>query len=136
MSIVSGIVSSCTVDDSTGTPQDISSDTFSATIALPRNQQDITTIDKTAMARLGLLYDCTVTLTGGTDFATGKSHDVFKADPASNATRTVTIVLAGSSATLAGEFNRSDYGPARAQDGSLTWTATLVLADGNPAAWT
>lgn len=134
MSIVSGIVSSCTVDDSTGTPQDISSDVFSVTISTPRNQQDITALGNTAMARLGLLYDATVTINGASDFGVGKVHAVFKADP--SGTRTVVVVLANSAATFTAEMNLQDYGPARAQDGALTWTATLVLAGGTPGAWT
>jgi hypothetical protein len=134
MGIVSGLVSSCTIDDASGTPQDVSSDVFSATIVTPRAQWDTSSIDVTGTKRQGLRTDATVTLNGGTDFGVGKIHAVMKADPAG--TRTVTIVLANSAATFTAEMNRQDYGPALAQGGELTWTATLVNADGNTAAWT
>lgn len=136
MAKVSGIVSSLSVDDASGTPRTISDDTTSVTIATPRNQQDVTGLDKTAIERLGLLYDATITVSGVADFAVNKAHDVFKADPAGSATRTVVIGLANAAATLTLEANLSDFGYTRAQDGSLVYTATLVNANGVPAAWT
>lgn len=136
MAKVTGIVSSLSVDDASGTPRTISDDSTQVTIATPRNQQDVTGLDKTAIERLGLLYDATITVTGVADFATNKEHDVFKADPAGSATRTVAIGLSNSAATLTLECNLQDYGYTRAQDGSLVFTATLVNADGNPAVWT
>lgn len=135
MAKVSGIVSSLAVDDAAGTPQTISDDTTQLTISTPQNQQDTTGLDKTAIERLGLLMDATYTITGVADFAAGKEHDVFKANPAANAFRTVTAVLANSAATLSAECNLQDYGYTRGQDGSLIFTATLVNADGNPAQW-
>ena len=135
MAKVTGIVSSLAVDDASGTPQTISNDTTQVTIAIPRGQQDVTGLDKTAIERLGLLYDCTISVTGVADFASNKEHDVFKADPAGSATRTVTIGLANSAATLAIEANLQDYGFSRNQNGELTYTATLVNADGNEPAW-
>jgi hypothetical protein len=136
MAKVTGIVSSLSVDDSTGTPQTISDDTTQVTISIPRGQQDVTGLDKVAVERLGLLYDCTVTVTGVADFSATKEHAVFKADPASNATRTVAIGLSNSAATLTLEANLSDYTFTRAQDGSLTYTATLVNANGLQPVWT
>lgn len=136
MSKVTGIVSSLSVDDASGTPRTISDDTTQVTIAIPRGQQDVTGLDKAALERLGLLYDCTITVTGVADFATNKEHDVFKADPAASATRTVAVGLANSAATLTIEANLQDYGFSRNQNGELTFTATLVNADGNEPAWT
>ena len=136
MSKVTGIVSSLSVDDSAGTPQVISTDATQVTIAVPRGQQDVTGLDKVAVERLGLLYDCTITVTGVADFTAGKEHAVFKADPAANATRTVAIGLSNAGATLTLKANLSDYTFTRAQDGSLTYTATLVNADGVKPVWT
>jgi hypothetical protein len=134
MSKVSGIVSSLSVDDSTGTPQTISDDTTQVTISIPRGQQDVTGLDKVAVERLGLLYDCTITVTGVADFGANKEHAVFKADP--TGTRTVAVGLANAAATLTAECNLSDYTFTRAQDGSLTYTATLVNANGAQPVWT
>lgn len=133
MSKVTGIVSSLSVDDASGTPQTISDDTTQVTIAIPRGQQDVTGLDKSAIERLGLLIDCTVSVTGVADFASDKEHDVFKADP--SGTRTVVVGLSNSAATLTFEANLQDYGFSRAQDGSLTYTATLVNADGSAPVW-
>jgi len=134
MSVVSGLVSSCTITDAAGVAQDVSADVFSATISTPRNQQDTSSIDVVGTKRLGLRTDATVTLNGAGDFGTGMIHDVMKADPASGG-RSVSIVLSNSAATFTAVMNRSDYGPAVAQDGALTWTATLVNEDGNTAGW-
>jgi len=133
---VTGIVSSLSVDDSTGSPQVISDDTTSVTIAIPRGQQDVTGLDKVAIERLGLLYDCTITVTGVADFAANKEHAVFKADPAASGTRTVAIGLANAAATLTLEANLQDYTFNRTQAGELTYTATLVNANGVAAVWT
>lgn len=135
MSKVTGIVSALSVDDSSGTPQTISEDATQVTIATPQGQQDTTGLDKTAIERLGLLKDYTLTVTGVADFATNKEHDVFKANPASNATRTVVVTLANSAATLTAEMNLQDYGFSRNQNGELTYTATLVNADGAAPVW-
>lgn len=134
MAKVSGIPSSCTVDDAAGSPQDISADVTNVTIATPRNQQDVTGLDKSAIERLGLLSDATFTISGVADFASNMAHDVWKADP--TGTRTVAIGLASGAATLSIEANKSDFSYTRAQDGSLVWSATCVLADGTVPTWT
>jgi hypothetical protein len=131
---VSGIPSSLTVDDASGTPRDISSDVTNFSISTPQNQQEITGLDKTSIERLGLLKDCTVQISFVADFASDMSHDVFKADPAGS--RTVAVGMADGAATLTFEANRStgpDYN--RGADGSLVGSATLVNADGNDPVW-
>lgn len=133
MAKVSGIVSALSVDDASGTPRTISDDTTQVTISTPTNMQDVTGLDKTAVERLGLLQDATITVTGVADFAANKEHDVFKASPAG--TRTTVITLANSAATLTLETRLSDFGYTRGQDGSLIFTATLLNSDGVPAVW-
>lgn len=133
MSKVTGIVSSLSVDDASGTPQTISDDATQVSIANSQGQQDVTGLDKSAIERLGLLIDCTISVTGVADFGSNKEHDVFKASP--SGTRTVAIGLANSAATLTLEANLQDYGFARNQNGELTYTATLVNADGNAPVW-
>jgi hypothetical protein len=133
MAKVTGIVSSLSVDDASGTPRTISTDATQVSIATPTNQQDVTGLDKSAIERLGLLKDATITVTGVADFATNMEHDVFKASPAG--TRTVAIGLANAAATLTLEANLQDYSFSRGQGGELTYTATLVNADGNAPVW-
>ena len=55
MAIKSGITTTLTVDNGAGTPVNISAYTTSVQVGLPTNLQDITTLDKAAVARLALL---------------------------------------------------------------------------------
>lgn len=119
------------VDDEAGVAQDLRSDTTNFNFSTPRNVQDITGIDKSAIERLHLLADFSITLNGVFDDATADSvHDVF-ADLAN--ARTVTIVVSGQ--TLANECLFTDYALTRAQDGSLTFSAPGVLSDGTVPNW-
>lgn len=95
--------------------------------------QDVTGIDKSAMERLLLLTDFSVTPNGVFNDATDFSHDVFKTVPSTSVARTVTITVSGQ--TLANEVLFTDYALTRAADGSLTWTAPGVLADGTVPTW-
>lgn len=135
MAKVSGIVSSLTVDDSAGNPQDISADVTQITLGTPTNLQDVTGLDKAAIERIFLLKDVTCNITGVADFATGMEHDVFKADPAGTGQRSVSVALANAAATLSFNALLGDYTFTRNQDGSLGFTATLPLADGTAPSW-
>jgi len=53
--------------------------------------------------------------------------------PSTSVNRTVTIVVSGD--TLPNECLFTDYALTRGQDGSLTWTAPGVLADGTVPTW-
>ncbi len=129
----SGMGYSVTVDDSGGTPRDISNDITNFTMNTPRGVQDVTGIDKSAMERLLLLADGQITLNGVFNDASNVSHDTFKTVPSSSVVRTVTTVHSGQ--TLAMEMLFSNYDLTRAADGSLTWTATGQLADGTAPTW-
>ena len=61
------------------------------------------------------------------------SHDVFKTVPSTSVARTTTATVSGD--TLAGEILYTDYSLTRGADGSLTWTAPGVLADGTVPTW-
>ena len=50
MAIKSGITTTLTVDNGAGTPVNISAYTTSVQVGLPTNLQDITTLDKAAVA--------------------------------------------------------------------------------------
>lgn len=134
MAKVSGITTSVAVDDSGGTPRTISNDITSLSMGTPRGVQDITGLDKSAMERLLLLADGTVTLTGVFNTATNMSHDVFKTVPSTSVQRTVTVTYPGA-VVLAMEMLFADYATTRAQSGELTWTVTGQLANGAVPTW-
>ena len=133
----SGITTTLNVDDSGGTPRNISNDVLSFGLNTPRGVQDITGLDKSAIERLLLLADGQVTLTMAFNpAATTGQHTVFRTMSSSSATRTVQFVINSTpSATLSMEMICSDYSVPRAQDGSIQPTATLQLADGTVPTW-
>jgi hypothetical protein len=121
------------VDDSAGSPQAIKNDITNLEISTPREEQDITGIDKSAKERLLLLADCSVELTGVFNDAAGSAHAVFKSVPSTSVARTTTMVVSGD--TLAPELLYTDYALTRAENGALTWKAPGVLADGTVPTW-
>lgn len=121
------------MDTSAGTPADIRNDITNLQFATPRAVQDVTGIDKSAFERLLLLVDFTVTLNGVFNDAATSSHTVFKTVPSTSVLRTVSIGVSGQ--TLATECLFTDYSLNRADDGSLTWSAPGVLADGTVPTW-
>lgn len=123
------------VDDSGGTQRDIRNDITNFQFATPRAVQDVTGVDKSAMERLLLLADFSITLNGVfNDQATTGAHIVFRSVPSTSVLRTVTLVITGN--TLANECLFTDYNITRAASGELTWTAPGVLADGTVPTWT
>lgn len=130
----SGIaMTTLSVDNSAGVAKDIRNDVTDWDLAIPRATQDVTGVDKSAMERLLLLADFTVSLKGVFNPATDKSHDVFKTVSSSSAQRTVTIAVGGVS--LPNECIFTDYSWKRGQDGSLVWEAPGSLADGTVPTW-
>ena len=123
------------VDDAAGTPRDIRNDITSFNFATPRGVQDVTGIDKSAMERLLLLADFSITLNGvANDTGTGAtSHAVLKTVPSTSVLRTVSLAI--STNTLACEVLFTDYALSRSQGGELTWTSPGVLADGTVPTW-
>jgi hypothetical protein len=121
------------VDDSTGTPRTISNDITNFSYATPRGVQDVTGVDKSAIERLLLLADMSVTFNGVFNPTSNMSHTVFRTVPSTSVARTTTLTIA--SQVLAGELLYSDYSMTRGQDGSLTWSAPGVLADGTVPTW-
>lgn len=120
-----------TVDDSAAAAQDISNDVTNFNFATPRGVQDVTGVDKSAMERLLLLADFSITLNGVFNDAANFSHAVFS--DLDNA-RTVTLAISGQ--TLANECLFTDYALTRNADGSLTWSSPGVLQDGTVPTWT
>lgn len=125
-----GFPFSIIVDDAAGVARTISNDVTNHSFATPRGIQDITGVDKSAMERLHLLADFSVTLNGVFDDALNLAHDVFSdlANP-----RTVALAISGQ--TLTNEALFSDYALTRGTDGSFTWSAPGVLSDGTVPVW-
>lgn len=123
----------CSVDDSGGTPQAIKNDVTNLQFATPRAVQDVTGIDKSAMERILNLADFSITLNIVFNPASNLSHDVFKTVPSTSVARTTTLVVA--SKTLANEVLYTDYPLTRANDGALTAAVPGVLSDGTVPTW-
>ena len=121
------------VDDSGGSVRAIKNDITNVQFATPRAVQDVTGIDKSAMERILLLADFSVTLNGVFNPTTNASHDVFKTVPSTSVARTVSMTVGGVS--LNNEVLFTDYPLTRAQSGELTWSVPGVLADGTVPTW-
>lgn len=121
------------VDDSAGAIKAIKNDVTNFEFATPREEQDVTGVDKSARERLLLLADFSIGLNGVFNDAVDFSHAVFKTVPSTSVARTTTLTVSGQ--TLAGELLYTDYALTRAENGALTWQAPGVLADGTVPTW-
>jgi len=129
----SGLGMTVAIDDSGGSARTISNDITNLDFATPREEQDITGLDKSARERLLLLADFTVSVSGVFDDASNMAHDVFKTVPSSSVARTTTLTISGQ--VLAGELYYTDYALSRGSDGSLTFSAPGSLAGGAVPTW-
>lgn len=121
-----GFPATVAVDDSGGTARTISNDITNFTFSTPRGVQDVTGVNSSAMERLLLLADFSITLNGVFNPAAApSSHDCFRTVPSTSVTRTVTLTF--TTPTLPNETLFTDYQLTRAQDGSLVWAAPGVL---------
>lgn len=128
-----GLGFAVSVDDAAAALQVISNDITNLAFATPRGVQDVTGVDKSAMERLLLLADFSLTLNGVFNDAANMSHAVLKTVPSTSVQRTATLAISGQ--TLSNEVLFSDYSMTRAADGSFTWTAPGVLANGTVPTW-
>lgn len=126
-------ITTLSVDDSAGAAKDIRNDITNFEFASPRGVQDVTGVDKSAMERLLLLADFSIDLNGVFNDAADFSHAVFKTVPSTSVQRTVSLNISGQ--TLANECLFTDYSLSRGADGSLTWKAPGVLANGTVPTW-
>lgn len=120
------------VDSSVPTLTDIRNDVTNFEFSTPRAVQETTGIDKSAMERLLLLADFSITLNGV--FNAALSHTIFEDIGNTDVTRTVSITVAAKS--LSNECLLTDYALNRGDDGSLTWSVPGVLSDGTAPNWT
>lgn len=119
------------VDDSSNVQTVIKNDVTNWDISTPRAVQDVTGVDKSAIERLLLLADASVTINGVFN-ATG-AHLVFRTVPSTSVNRLATFVVNG--VTLAPTLLFTDYKLTRAANGALTYAAPGVLANGVVPTW-
>lgn len=125
------------IDDSAGAVKDIRNDITNWQFATPRGVQDVTGVDKSAMERLLLLADFSITCNGVFNDSANQAHAVFKTVPSTSVARTTTVTITGTvgANTIAPEVLYTDYALTRATDGSLVWTAPGVLQSGTVPTW-
>ncbi|SRR6266487_4304305 len=126
-------ITTLSVDDGAAALQDIKNDVTSFDFSTPREVQDVTGVDKSAVERLLLLADFSIDLAGVFNDAANFSHAVFKTVPSSSVVRTVSLNI--SAQTLSVECLFTDYALTRSEKGELTWKAPGVLANGVAPAW-
>lgn len=100
---------------------------------MPRGVQDVTGVDKSAIERLLLLADFSITLNVVANFAANQEHDVFKTVSSTSVARTTSLGIGGK--TLANECLYTDYPLQRSNSGELTASVPGVLADGTVPTW-
>lgn len=122
------------VDNAAGALKALKDDVFALNFATPRGVWDITGLDKFAFERALLLADFTCDPSGAFDDAADKAFAVLSSAGAASNQRTVTIVVSGQS--LINECVLTDFQLQRPQSGEFTWSAPLILADGNVPTWT
>lgn len=130
-----GITGTVTIGDAAGVSQTFSADVQTFNINQSRAQIDVTGIDKSFMERLPGLGDYSVDLSGvfNGGGGTATAHYVFSS--MGTALRAFTLVV-GPQGTAVGTAALASYNVSRANDGALTWTATLNCANGTAMSWT
>lgn len=125
-----------TVDDSGGTPRDITNDVGSFTLNTPRAVIDVSGLDKSGYERLLGRSDISLSLNGFYDPGTNLAHTVFKTVPTQAGTVTRTVAVGFSTGTATAEVVFSDYNISVGNDGAMTWTSTGAAANGTALTWT
>lgn len=119
------------VGDASNTPVVIKNDITNLQFATPRAVQDVTGVDKSAMERILLLADFSITLNGV--FNAAVSHTVFRTIPSTSVNRTTSLTVNG--VNLNNNVLYTDYPLTRSNAGDLTYAVPGVLADGVVPTW-
>lgn len=138
MAKISGLGAFVSVADASSVVQTISNDLTNFQFATPRAVQDTTGVDKSAIERLLLLADMSVTLNGVFNSAATFSHAVLSTVSSTSiarATKIAPTASSGASPYLQANVLYTDYQITRAAGGALTWQAPGVLADGAVPTW-
>lgn len=122
------------IADASATLQDLREDITNLTIATPRAVQETTGINKSAIERLLLLADASLSFNGVWDNGTNQAHEVFSSIPSTSVNRAVDITVNAANLNFTGVL-LTDYQVTRAAGGELTWQVPAVLADGNVPTW-
>jgi len=123
------------VADSGSTLRDIRNALTNWQVSTPHAVQDVTGIDKSAIERLPLLADVSMTLNGVFDtLATSGAHAVFSTTTSSPGNRAVNITTNGKNLNFTGILF-TDYQITRAASGELTFQVPGVLGDGATPTW-
>jgi hypothetical protein len=137
MAKVTGLGAVLTVDNAAGVAKTISNSNTNFEFATPRGVEDTTGVDKSAMERLLLLADFSITLNGVFDTTTDMSHDVLSSASSTSVARTTKVQPTSSSVPyISCEVLYTDYQISRADSGALTWQSPGVLSDGTVPTWT
>lgn len=128
-----GLGASITVTDASAVAQTISNDVTDYQFALPTAVQEVTGVDKSAIERLLLLADFSITLNGVFNTSATFSHAVFSTLQSSRTARTAVLILPNATMTATVLF--TDYQIKRANTGQLTWSTPGVLSNGTAGAW-
>ena len=123
MAKVNGIPMSFTIDDSSGTPVTFDSEVGTANLNTSRAQQDVSGLDVDGTERINLRGDYSIEFTGFWD-----PDVVIPVFGDLSNERDVSLAFPGATAT--GKVFISAFNVARAQDGSLGWTASAQQSDG------
>lgn len=137
MAKTSGLGSVVIVADAGAVNRTISNDITNYSFTTPRATQETTGVDKSAVERLLLLADFSVTLNGVFNPTANQSHDVFKTVPSTSVTRSTSLqVTSSGTPILVVNAIYTDYQITRNNTGELTWQAPGALADGAVPTWT
>jgi len=129
----SGLGMTLSVDDSAGSAKAIGNDFTNLAFSTPRGVQDVTGIDVSAMERILLLADFSITINGPLNIEADHSHDVFKTVPSTSVARTTSLAI--SAKTLAPEVLYTDYPLTRSASGEFTYAVPGVLSSGIVPTW-
>jgi len=121
------------VDNSSDASKTISNDVTNLSIVTPRGVQDVTGVNSSAVERLLLLADGTITLNGVFNDAADQSHVVLSTAPTTSQDRGVIITASGKTMTM--EAVLPNYDLTAAQDRSLTWTVGLLQTSTTAPTW-
>lgn len=126
-------ITTFSVDNAAGTPNDIKNDINGFGISTPRAMQDVTGLDNAGMDRLALLADVALDLDVLFNPAANRSHDTFKTVISTDVARTCSIGFGG--VTFAPEIKFTDYSITRDSGGAITIKCPGVLTGGAVPVW-
>ena len=127
------------IDNSAGALKDLSNEVTNWTLTGSRGTVDVSGQDKSGVEKLHLLADGGFTITGPFNPTVDKSHAVLSD---LDNVRSVTVAISDDGAAVSSgdpeldmEMLITNYDLSRGADGSLTFTASFVLADGTAPNW-